>query len=59
MSDSEYSMYRLGREARRFGYGRNACNLPTTRRVQRCWWLAGWHDEDMELENLRLLGYAA
>ena len=27
MTPYEYRNYKLGREARRFGYGRDACNL--------------------------------
>jgi len=59
MSFENTPMYKLGREARRFGYGREACNLPKTRRVAKAWWLAGWHDEDMQIEQLAKIKVAA
>ncbi|MDP2141310.1 MAG: hypothetical protein Q8L20_10910 [Gammaproteobacteria bacterium] len=60
MTPSESRNYELGREARRFNYGRNACNLRGSgQRVARSWWMAGWHDEDMNIETLMRAGIAA
>lgn len=60
MTPYEYRNYKLGREARRFGYGRDACNLHgREKRVARAWWNAGWHDEDMDIEASMREGIAA
>lgn len=50
------AMYRMGREARAQGYGRDACNIPRTRAVNRGWWLAGYHDKDMEMDARNFTG---
>ena len=41
------AMYDLGRQAREAGYETTSCNL--TEPVRRSWWLAGWHDKDIEM----------
>lgn len=41
-------MYRLGREARERGYPKESCNMRTLS-AKRSWWLAGWHDMDIEI----------
>lgn len=38
--------YAKGKEARRQG---RAISIPDGNPVERSWWLAGWHDKDMEL----------
>lgn len=47
MTSDESRMYDLGRQARAAGYQTTACNLRKDNPL-RCWWIAGWHDEDME-----------
>ncbi len=42
-------IYEMGRRARRVGHRREACSIPARERVERAWWLAGWHDQDMEI----------
>lgn len=60
MTPSESRNYNLGREARRFGYGRDACNLRgVDQRIARGWWMAGYHDEDMDIEASMRKGIAA
>jgi len=41
-------MMDLGRQARDKGFGVGACNLGITD-VARSFWLAGWHDRDIEI----------
>jgi ribosome modulation factor len=48
MTAIESQQYDLGRQARRAGYPKDACNLMMMNPL-RSWWLAGWHDEDMEM----------
>lgn len=48
MTDVESQMYDLGRQARRAGFPMEACNLSKTDK-RRAWWVAGFHDEDMEM----------
>lgn len=59
MNAMESRFYDLGRQARQFNFGREVCNLPRTERVKRGWWLAGWHDEDMNIEVLTRKGWRA
>jgi hypothetical protein len=40
-------MYDLGRQARKAAFPTEACNL-SKNDWKRSWWIAGWHDEDME-----------
>lgn len=40
------AMYDLGRQAREAGYQTIACNVRDP--IGKAWWLAGWHDLDME-----------
>lgn len=47
MSAIESQMYDLGRQARRAGFPIEACNLSKTD-WRRAWWVAGFHDEDIE-----------
>lgn len=47
MTPIESQMYDLGRQARMAGFPIEACNLSKTDK-KRSWWVAGWHDEDME-----------
>ena len=57
MDAPEYlAQYNLGRQARAAGYHKNACNIPASRMAKRSWWLAGWHDEDMEIGARMLYG---
>lgn len=43
--------YRKGDFSRRMGKGREANPYPLfRRRVEHYYWLAGWHDRDMELK---------
>jgi ribosome modulation factor len=46
MNAAESQMYDLGRQARQAGYERGACNVRDP--IKRSFWLAGWHDQDME-----------
>ena len=47
MIPKQYSaMYDLGRQAREAGFQTFACNVNDP--VSKAWWLAGWHDLDME-----------
>jgi len=43
------AMYQLGREAHAAGYQIIHCNVRDA--VARSWWLAGWHDADIEAVN--------
>lgn len=47
MTPRESQMYDLGRQARRADFAAETCNL-STEDPSRAFWLAGWHDEDME-----------
>jgi len=47
-TNKEEQMYDLGRQARVANYPTSACNLHN-KHPQKCWWLAGWHDQDFEL----------
>jgi hypothetical protein len=49
MSQLESQMYDLGRQARRAGFPITSCNL-SLYDVKRCWWVAGYIDEDIELK---------
>lgn len=51
MNNGESSMYELGRQARRAGDETFACNVNNP--IRRGFWLAGWHDEDIEMGNSR------
>ncbi len=42
------AQYSLGRQARQAGYTKESCNLMSGD-VGRSFWLAGWHDMDMEM----------
>jgi len=42
----ESAMYDLGRQAREADYETYSCNVRCP--VKRSWWLAGWHDLDIE-----------
>lgn len=46
-----YDMYDLGRQAREAGFGPGHCSVNNP--VKRGWWLAGWHDLDLEKGNTR------
>jgi ribosome modulation factor len=50
MAPQESAMYDLGRQARQAGFAKECCNLPYID-VRRAWWLAGWHDLDMEKQH--------
>jgi len=39
-------MYDLGRQAREAGFDTISCNVRDP--SKRAWWLAGWHDLDIE-----------
>ena len=43
------AMYALGRQAHAAGYQTIHCNVRDA--VARSWWLAGWHDADIEAGN--------
>jgi len=43
---SAEQMYDLGRQAREAGFETISCNVRDP--VKRAWWLAGWHDLDIE-----------
>jgi hypothetical protein len=47
MTPIESQMYDLGRQARRAGFPIESCNL-SLYDVKRCWWVAGYIDEDIE-----------
>jgi ribosome modulation factor len=47
-SAEERDLYELGRQARTAGLERNRCPYGMTNALRRSWWLAGWHDADME-----------
>jgi hypothetical protein len=49
MNQIESQMYDLGRQARRAAFPIESCNLSSFD-ARRAWWVAGWHDEDMELK---------
>lgn len=49
MSTETPSQYSDGYTARMRGAGRDACPYGATRMRERHWFLAGWHDADMEL----------
>lgn len=51
MNSREAQQYDLGRQARKGGYSTDACNI-TADNYLRGWWLAGWHDQDMEMKAL-------
>lgn len=51
MNANESQMYSLGRQARQAGYPIEACNLSQFNPL-RVWWVAGYHDEDMETRAL-------
>jgi uncharacterized protein YbjT (DUF2867 family) len=48
MSAMESQQYDLGRQARVADYQISACNISQTNPL-RAWWVAGWHDQDMEM----------
>lgn len=50
MKPEDFQQYDLGRQARIARFPKTACNLPVVS-VKRAWWLAGWHDADVELLN--------
>lgn len=43
-------IYYEGRECRQHGGGKLACPVSPIS-VDGAWWLAGWHDSDMELSH--------
>lgn len=45
------TLYYAGRKARHEGSGLDECDILDP--VRRTWWLAGWHDLDMEKGNAR------
>lgn len=47
MNASELKMYNLGRQARQADHPIEACNLSQFDPL-RVWWVAGFHDEDVE-----------
>ncbi len=49
MNSKQAQLYDLGRQANRAGYEIAACNM-SHYDPNRAWWVAGWHDEDMESE---------
>lgn len=49
MNSGKSAMYDLGRQARRAGFETFACNVNNA--VTKYFWLAGWHDEDIEMGN--------
>jgi len=44
-------MYDLGRQAREADFPIISCNVRDP--IKKSWWLAGWHDLDMEKGNTR------
>jgi hypothetical protein len=49
MNPVESHMYDLGRQARQAGYPIESCNLSKAD-YKRSWWVAGFYDEDMEMQ---------
>lgn len=49
MNSTEYQMYDLGRQAREAGFETCSCNLISRYKIG--FWMAGWHDKDMEMGN--------
>lgn len=45
------AMYDLGRQAREAEFGLGHCNVRDP--IKRSWWLAGWHDLDIEKGSTR------
>jgi ribosome modulation factor len=45
--------YHGGVSARSSGLDRTACPFDTGQMVDKHWWLAGWHDQDMSAVPLR------
>ena len=43
----EEQAYQAGRQARKEDYPLLYCDLHSND-PERCWWLAGWHDQDIE-----------
>jgi ribosome modulation factor len=43
------AMYQIGREAHAAGYKTIHCDVRDP--IARSWWLAGWHDADIEAGN--------
>jgi hypothetical protein len=43
----EEQTYQIGRKARIANLPLSSCNLHSTD-PEKCWWVAGWHDQDME-----------
>lgn len=52
MSADQSRMYDLGRQANKAGYNTACCNLSISDPL-RAWWLAGWHDNDIESKQER------
>jgi hypothetical protein len=51
MNAQESQMYDLGRQAHAAGYGIEACNLSKSNPL-RAWWVAGFHDRDIETKQI-------
>jgi len=43
----EEEAYQTGRQARKEDHPLLYCNLHSND-PERCWWIAGWHDQDIE-----------
>jgi hypothetical protein len=54
----ESQMYNLGQQAREADYKITSCNLSLYNPV-RVWWIAGWHDMDIEIKQRVKLEEAA
>ncbi len=54
----ESQMYNLGQQARQSDYAITSCNLSLYNPV-RAWWIAGYHDADVEIRNAKKIGEAA
>jgi hypothetical protein len=50
MSPDESRYYDLGRQAREADFEISACNMSKAAPL-RAWWVAGWHDRDMEIKQ--------
>lgn len=50
----ETAMYDLGRQAREADFPVISCNVRD--QVKRSWWLAGWHDLDIEKGVVKYFG---
>jgi len=52
MLAAEKRQYKAGMAARKREDGASACPFGLNQMRLRSWWLAGWHDADMEVKKL-------